>query len=146
MIAEVAAQNARHENLTAPEIAAMDDTWRTEVRQSERPLIDSIPGNALSAYLTRRALESNGLITEVFVMDQTGLNVGQNVLTSDYWQGDEPKFQQTYGVGAGSVHVSDITLDSSTETYQGQVSLPLTDASGAVIGAATIGLNAQNFF
>jgi hypothetical protein len=45
------------------------------------------------------------MITEMFVMDAKGLNVGQSDVTSDYWQGDEAKWQKTYGAGPGVVFV-----------------------------------------
>ena len=87
------------------------------------------------------------MIAEVFIMDAQGLNVAASAVTSDYWQGDEAKFQQTYGVGPDAVHISEVELDESTQTYQAQVSLSLTDpATGALIGAVTFGLNAQAFY
>jgi len=90
---------------------------------------------------------SGGQITEVFVMDAHGLNVASSGVTSDYWQGDEAKFQKTFLAGTGAMFVDDIELDESTQTYLGQVSIVLTDPdTGAVIGAMTIGLNAQMFF
>lgn len=142
----VAAQNERYADITQAEIDVLDTTWRAQVTLDERPMIDGVMGNPLSQYLAAKALETRGLITEVFVMDQSGLNVGQNILTSDYWQGDEDKYAQTYLVGPEAFHLSEIMRDDSTEMFQGQVSFPLTDADGNVIGAVTLGLNAQSFF
>ena len=76
-------------------------------------------------------------------MDQVGLNVAVSEPTSDYWQGDEAKWSQTYLAGAGAMHVSDVELDESTQTYQAQVSLTVVDASGAPIGAITFGVNVE---
>ena len=75
-------------------------------------------------------------------MDAQGLNVAQSDVTSDYWQGDEAKWQETYNTG--NVHIGDVELDESTQTYQAQVSLPIFDPeSNAVIGAATFGVNLE---
>lgn len=77
-------------------------------------------------------------------MDNHGLNVGQSEITSDYWQGDEAKWQKTFLAGAGSMHISEVEQDEFTQTYQSQLSLPVIDpASGAVIGVITIGTNVE---
>jgi hypothetical protein len=146
VLAVVAAQNERNSAITQREIDLLDATWRAQTRRANRPMIEAVMNNALSQYLNAKALETKGIITEVFVMDRHGLNVGQNILTSDYWQGDEDKYLKTYMVGPDAVHASDITRDESTELFQGQVSFPLTDADGAVIGVATIGMQAHSFF
>jgi hypothetical protein len=65
-------------------------------------------------------------------------------MTSDMWQGDEAKFTETYSVGAGAVHFSDVELDESTQRYQAQISLTIVDpASGEPIGAMTVGVDAE---
>ncbi|MEO0930160.1 MAG: hypothetical protein AAFY14_05850, partial [Pseudomonadota bacterium] len=86
-----------------------------------------------------------GFVTEVFVMDDKGLNVAQSVETSDYWQGDEAKWKETYQVGPDALHISDVEFDESTGFYQSQASLAIKDPeSGEVIGAITFGINVQN--
>ena len=78
-------------------------------------------------------------------MDAQGLNVAASSVTSDYWQGDEAKHQETYGKGAGAVHFSAIEFDESSQMYQAQISISLSDPdSGAVIGAMTIGVDADS--
>lgn len=68
-------------------------------------------------------------------------------VTSDYWQGDEAKFQKSFEMGPGAFFIDDIELGESRQTYRGQVSFAITDpASGDVVGAITIGLNAAAFF
>ena len=45
---------------------------------------------------------------------------------------------------APPVHLSEIEFDESSQTYQGQISIPVVDpATGALIGAMTIGVNAE---
>ena len=78
-------------------------------------------------------------------MDNKGLNVAQSVETSDYWQGDEAKWQQTYSVGPDALHISEVEFDDSTGFYQSQASLAIKDpATNEVIGAVTFGINVQN--
>jgi hypothetical protein len=77
-------------------------------------------------------------------MDNKGLNVGQSDVTSDYWQGDEAKWQKTYSVGPAAVFVDKIEQDESTQKFQTQVSISVVDpAGGAVIGAVTVGLDVE---
>ncbi len=144
IISAVKAQNSAHANLTQADIDALDKTWRAEVSTANKPTIDKVLDNDLSKFLRAKLDASNGLYTEIFVMDNRGLNVGQSNITSDYWQGDEPKWQETYAKGAGSIHISDVEEDESTQTYQSQLSLPIVDpADQAVIGAITIGINVE---
>ncbi len=84
------------------------------------------------------------MIAEVFVMDDKGLNVGQSAVTSDYWQGDEAKWQKSYGAGAGAIFVDEVEKDESTQALQSQVSIAISDpASNEVIGAITLGINVE---
>lgn len=142
LLMAVTEQNARNSGLSQDDIDALDQTWRAEISASSSPLIDDVLDRPASEYLRERKEETNGLITEVFIMDNLGLNVAQSDLTSDYWQGDEAKFQDTYGKGVGSIHISEVELDESTGTYQSQVSMVVTNqATGEAIGAITFGVN-----
>ena len=147
VIEALRAQNVETASLTQADIDAMDQDWRNEVGQADQPLIASVTSNPASLHLRDRVSAAQGMITEVFVMDARGLNVATSAVTSDYWQGDEVKFQETFPKGPGAVHVSEVEFDESTQTYQAQVSLSIADPqSGEVIGAVTFGINAQAFF
>lgn len=78
--------------------------------------------------------------SEIFVMDNQGANVCMTDKTSDYWQGDEPKFTESYKGGAGAVHVSEVSFDDSSQAYLVQVSVPVVDGE-KTIGAMTIGID-----
>lgn len=138
---EINAQNGRNSGMSEADIIKLDKQWRAETSASETPMINATLGNALSKYLRGVKESSEGLYTEIFVMDAKGLNVGQSDATSDYWQGDEAKWQKTFPMGAGAIHVGDIEMDESTQQFQAQVSQSVVDASGKVIGAVTVGVN-----
>jgi hypothetical protein len=88
-----------------------------------------------------------GAVTEIIVMDALGLNVATSGVPSDYWQGDEAKHQQTYGVGPDAVHFGDIEYDESSQKYQAQISFTLSDPdTNAPIGAMTVAVDAEEFF
>ena len=138
------AQNTAHQSVDQAAIDTMDQQWRAESVNGSGPMIDKVLANELSVYLQGVQEESQGLITEVFVMDNRGLNVGQSDLTSDYWQGDEAKWQKTFQAGPDTLFVDDVELDESSQRYQTQVSYSITDpVTGEVIGAVTIGIDAD---
>ncbi len=134
-------QNAKTASLSESDIIAQDKKWRAEVDAAAKPMIDGILKNKLSAFLQGKKEEAQGMITEMFVMDAKGLNVGQSDVTSDYWQGDEDKWKKTFKVGANTIFVDKVEKDESTQTFQAQVSVTVTDETGKAIGAITLGIN-----
>ena len=142
LVSAIIAQNAVTAAYDQAKIDALDVQWRAEVGTASKPLIDATLANAASQYLAGVQEASGGKYTEIFAMDAKGLNVGQSTLTSDYWQGDEDKFTASFGAGADAVHVGEVEQDESTQIFQSQVSVPITDpATGAVIGAITVGVD-----
>ncbi len=134
-------RNVQTSKLGQPEIDDLDKQWRAETKVADQPLITAVLASPLSSYLTRIQAGSSGLYTEVFVMDAKGLNAGQSSITSDYWQGDEAKFQKTFPVGADAVFVDEPEFEEKTKTWRRQVNLTLTDATGKALGAATVEVN-----
>lgn len=145
IVEAIRATNAAHAGIDQSQIDAMDAAWRAEVSAAARPTIDPVLGNAASEHLRGMVEASGGRVAEAFLMDSAGLNVGASHVTSDYWQGDEAKHQETYGKGAGAIHVSEVEFDESTQSYVVQVSMAITDpADGAVIGAVTVSVDADS--
>jgi len=144
VISAIQEQNAQHAGLTQSDIDGLDQTWRGQADAGEGALIEDLLSRSVSQYLRDRQSESNGLVAEVFIMDNLGLNVAQSDPTSDYWQGDEAKFQETFGQGSGSIHIGEVELDDSSGYYQVQVSLTISDPDdGSAIGAATFGISME---
>lgn len=142
VIEALKAQNTKHASLSEEEIKKLDKQWRAEVDSAQKPLIEAVLKNELSVFLAKKKDDAKGVVTEIFVMDDKGLNVGQSDITSDYWQGDEAKWQKTFQVGPDAIFFDKIEKDESTQTLQMQVSIAIKDPeSGKVIGAATFGIN-----
>lgn len=136
------AQNAKFAGLKQADIDALDQKWRAEVEAADKPMIDEALASPLSKFLVEQREKSGGVITELFVTDDKGLNVGQSDPTSDYWQGDEAKWQKSFQVGPGAIFVDDVEKDESTQQLQTQVSATIVDPkTGAAIGAVTVGIN-----
>lgn len=144
LVDAILAQNARTSGLSQDDIDALDSAWRAEVGQTDTPTIVPVLSGAAADFLRTQVAASGGRITEIFIMDGRGLNVAASDVTSDYWQGDEAKFTDTYDVGPGSVHFSEVEFDESTQRYQSQISMTIADpATGQAIGAVTVGVDVE---
>lgn len=138
----IEAQNARYAGLDLAAIEALDQQWRAEREVDDQPLIAAKVSNPLSTYLLRIQAGTLGLYTEIFVVDAVGLNVGQSAITSDYWQGDEAKFQETFPNGPQAVFIDEAEWDDERRIWRAQLNLSIADESGArAIGAATVEVN-----
>lgn len=136
------AQNARHASVSQADIDRLDAQWRAESEGADQPLIAQLMGSPLSSYLIDIKARSLGLFVEIFVMDEHGLNVGQSSITSDYWQGDEDKFLQTFARGKDAVHLGEIEFDEGYKVWKQQLSFPIVDpGNGELLGAATFEIN-----
>lgn len=145
LVDAIVSQNSATLSYDQARIDALDTAWRAEIGSSQSPTITPVISNSAADFLRARIEASGGRITEIFVMDNHGLNVAASSTTSDYWQGDEAKFIETHGVGPGAVHIGDIEFDESSQTYQGQISLTIADpTTGQAIGAMTVGVDAES--
>jgi hypothetical protein len=140
VINAIKTQNESHAALSAEKILELDVMWRTEVKNDNFTIVNTVKDSKASAELVGIKDASQGTYGEVFVMDNKGLNVAMSDITSDYWQGDEGKWSETFSKGAGAVHVSEVEFDESAQAYTTQISTSITDETGAVIGAVTFGV------
>jgi opacity protein-like surface antigen len=135
LVAAVKAQNAK--GATLEQIKTRDQAWQATsgVDDSMKALMHNDAAKELGK-LERTA----PWYLELFLMDNKGANVAMTNKTSDYWQGDEPKFTESYKDGAGAVHIGKVTFDASAQAYLVQISVPVMDGATA-IGALTVGVN-----
>ena len=130
------AQNAK--KVALDEIKAIDQQWIKA--ESEMPIQKEVRSNECANKIVKLAKE-NAKIIEAFVMDNQGAVVCENELTSDYWQGDEEKWTNSYNGGKGGLDVGKVKFDKSANKNLQQVSIPVIDKGGKVIGAITFGLD-----
>ena len=136
-------QNELRASVTDFKIRGMDKRWIDGGKYGDM-VLEMLDRQASIITRDRREL-SNGIITEIIVMDNRGMNVAISDRTSDFYQGDEAKYQETFLKGPDAVHVSELEFDESTQKIQTQVSLTVTDPeSGEPIGAVTLGIDLQN--
>jgi len=135
IIEAVKAENAKGKSLD--QIKEMDKKWKADAGLADymKAMMDSACGKRLA-----QIQKSASYYSEIFVMDNQGGNVAMTDKTSDYWQGDEAKFQKSFNGGAGAVFVDEVEFDDSSQAYLVQVSVPVKD-NNTVIGAITIGID-----
>jgi hypothetical protein len=136
----VIVKSVRDENAkgkTLAQIQEKDKEWKAFAGHADymKAMMDSECGRHI-----RKIQESSPYYAEIFVMDNQGANVAMSDKTSDYWQGDEDKFQKSYAGGAGAVFIDEVKFDDSSQTYQVQVSVPVLEG-GKAIGAITFGID-----
>lgn len=135
-------QNEEYAALDQAGIEALDLEWSMQATATEQPFVKKLLEREISAFLAAKKTAAEGMITEIIVMDARGLNVGLSDVTSDFSQGDEPKWRQTYLSGPGATFIDQPEKDESTQTLQAQASVAITDpATGKPIGAITVGIN-----
>ncbi len=137
VVAAVKSQNAKHVPLD--EIQKIDKAWMATKGIDDRmkALMESDCAKAL-----KRMQASHREIAEAFVMDDQGANVCMTNKTSDYWQGDEAKWKESFKGGQGAVFVDKPAFDESAQAYVVQVSAPVM-SGGRAIGAVTVGVNLE---
>ncbi len=131
----VEAQNAK--KFTLEQIQVIDKKWMAA--EEKMPIQTELQTNACAKELSK-IVEAHQGLNESFVMDNLGANVCMSGLTSDYWQGDEAKWQNSFAEGKGGVDVGKVSFDKSANQNLQQVSLPILGKGGKVIGAVTWGV------
>lgn len=133
IVAAVKAQNADKVPLTA--IKVIDQRWSlgkesVRVRQTT---------TGACADRLRQIVASNPAYSETFAMDDQGAIVCATTRTTDYWQGDEAKWERAYNAGKGDLFIDRPKLDESAASRIAQISVPVM-AEGKAIGAITFGV------
>lgn len=137
LVNAVIAQNAQH--LTMAEIERRDKEWMAGGAEA---LVKQMLSGPCADRL-RQLTSPSPIYGETFVMDNQGALVCTNEKTSDYWQGDEAKWQKSWSGGKGAVFIDRPRMDESAKEHLAQISLPIKDAAGHVVGAITVGINME---
>jgi hypothetical protein len=131
----VLAKNAEGESRQT--IETRDREWSSNPAAPLRKALTSSP----CANRLREHVKAEPLVVEAILMDDKGANVCVSRETSDYWQGDEDKWQKPFVEGK-SPFVDQPAFDASTATYAIQISVPVVDG-GRRVGALTLTLKVR---
>jgi hypothetical protein len=139
VIEAVKASNARQ--LGKERIMELDEKW---IKLKGRlPEADQIMNSKVSALLTA-AMNKQSYFKEAILTGNQGETVAMNMVTTDYWQGDEEKFTAIFDTNLPSrkpdSHISRARWDDSTKAMIAQVSVPVYDGD-YMIGTLTVGVD-----
>ncbi|KXJ44891.1 hypothetical protein SAMN04487868_11143 [Marinobacter salarius] len=116
---------------TLADVLTFDSMWQARAPEKATDLATTIlelPGSRTLNAWTHTHPE---LVTEALLSNNMGTLVAMSQLTSDYWQGDEPKFNAVVSnirsglTGLEAMYLSDIRYDASTSRFQVTVSAPV---------------------
>ena len=133
VVAAVKAQNAKKTDLAV--IKTLDRRWAA----GKADTLVKLTTTGSCAERLRAITAANPAYSETFAMDDQGAIVCATTETSDYWQGDEAKWERAYAAGKGDVFIDRPKLDESAGARIAQISVPVMDGDRA-IGAITVGV------
>lgn len=136
VIEAVKAQN--DQSLTLAKIQLMDGEWKS-FKNNPNEFMKSFLSNP-AAKILADIEHSKPYFVEFILTDNQGANVALTEITSDYWQGDEPKFKNAFANGKGKVYIARPQKDKSTGKVISQVSVPVLK-DGKAIGTLTVGVH-----
>lgn len=134
--------------LAFTDILTQDTLWQALAPEQLTPLASEILALPASQSLRRWKAEHAGLVTEILLTNDKRALVAMSQLTSDYWQGNEPKFQEIATESGRGIErkadlwISPIRYDASTNQFQITVSVPvpLQEPNNGVEGVLALGL------
>ena len=132
LVQAVLAKNAQRE--TAEQIQTRDRQWINNPADPLRRALSESP----CAQRLRDLVKDDPLVAEVILMDEHGANVCVSKVTSDYWQGDEAKWEKTFHDGLDPF-VDAPAFDASSGVFAVQLSVPVRK-DAKPIGALTLTL------
>jgi hypothetical protein len=132
LVSAVIAKNASGE--TAEDIQRKDREWTASAKA---PLRAQLTQGACADRL-RGLVKDDSFVVEAFLTDAQGALVCASRETSDYWQGDEAKWQKTFGEGK-RLFIDEPAQDASTGVYAIQLST-LVSSGTQKVGTFTLTL------
>ena len=142
------ADGLRLDNFT--DVLTVDSKWQALAPDIAVPMAQDILGLPGSHALHDWQLTHGGLITEILLINDAGTLAAISNLSSDYWQGDEPKFQEVIkqfsrkAPDTELLYISPIHYDASTARFQVFVSGPVLSAdSSELLGVVAMGLDIE---
>lgn len=139
IIDAVKASNSRQ--LGKVQILALDEKWIK--LNGHVPEAGQIQNSKASTLLTAEVAKQI-YFREAILTGNQGETVAMNILTTDYWQGDEEKFTAIFDTNLPSrkpdSHISRTRWDESTKAMIAQVSVPVYDGD-RMIGTLTLGVD-----
>jgi hypothetical protein len=141
LLEAVRGQNRRLAHVSEAYITALDDVWSAE--KDGGALAAAMLDTSASRRLRELLGATRGVVRHAILMDARGLNVAIAYPTTDYFQGDEPKWLMTFGRPSTTRHKGPIETGHDGKFPACWVSAPLNEAhTKAAIGAFSVEVDA----
>ena len=127
-VSELVKQNDR--KISLKEILVRDNLWMKSAQKPTHYL-----NKSLQYYFEGIIEQPGSRIVELILMGSQGETLAAFPTPTDYWQGDEAKFMSV--MADESTFVDRTNWDESSQTISAQVSVPVKDQSGEVLGVLT---------
>ena len=137
VVQAVKEQNTK--GFTLAKIQELDQAWISA--KTPDTFMNSFTKNAAAKALGSIE-KSRPYLVEFILTDNQGANVAITSMTSDYWQGDEPKFTNAFDDGIGKTYIARPQKDKSSGEVISQVSVPVV-SDGKAIGTLTVGVRVE---
>lgn len=120
--------------------------WGTLIAPSQSVLLAQILENEASDYL-RDYHSFDPSMREILVTDQQARLIAATNKTSDYFQGDERWWYDSYQDGRGGHYISDMRYDESAQVFAIEIAQPVVDpAANEAIGVVKAIIDSQDIF
>jgi sensor histidine kinase regulating citrate/malate metabolism len=132
--------NAQHANYSKTQIRALNKQWQQQLNSSDKPLINSVMNNGLSALLEKIEEHSNGLYQGIIMTDSKGLNIGQTYMTGQYWQGGKSFWKKAFKTSPGNPYIFQGS-NRKGQLKPAMIALPILDSHNTPIGVVAVDIN-----
>ncbi|HKX33410.1 MAG TPA: methyl-accepting chemotaxis protein [Blastocatellia bacterium] len=118
---------------TPPAVAAESQLMRAVNNESRNPIVRVLQG--FKSRFPNHVL--------LYMTDRYGGNVASTGPLPDFYQGDEPWWQQVYREGTGSVYIGKPELDRNAGTIVVNLAVPVRDVNNEVVGVLASALDVK---
>lgn len=122
------------QKLTLQEILSRDKLWQ---KTKELTAFKQSLQEGQCGFFIQGLVKNSKVFNEIFVTDNQGANLCAYPATSDYWQGDESKWQIPFKTG--EIFIGPADFDESSQQRSVQISIPIKYNS-MVIGVLVAGI------
>jgi hypothetical protein len=135
-------QNEEQAALLESNLLVMDNNWRSEYRKVNQPTIGPVLASELSQFLKKKAVEGEGVYTELIIVDAKGLNIAQTVISENYYNAGKPRWEKTFRAKSYAPYISEIYYSDETSKFQVEVSF-LIVSDGQPVGIVVAGIDVE---
>ncbi len=142
-VLELIRHSGRSGHLNAQDILLLDRIWSDSDHPEHPLLISEILNTPESSELRHIVDSSQDILVELFLMNAQGILLASSHMTSDYWQGDEPKYLTVAENSGMAYFIDDVGYDQSSHHFLSQVSIPFRNERSELLAVLVVGIDVE---